>query len=148
MSQKRFYRSGELARRFGISPDTLRHYERMGLMVPTPRSSNRYRAYPPQTIDRLNLIRTALSVGFTIRELSEILQARDQGKIPCKKVRDLAVQKLHSVEAQLRELTEARATLQRTLKDWNHRLNKSSPHRHARLLESLVRTKNKQKGES
>jgi DNA-binding transcriptional MerR regulator len=148
MSQKRFYRSGELARLFGISPDTLRHYERMGLMAEAPRSSNRYREFPAQTIDRLNLIRSALGIGFTIRELSRILNARDRGKIPCKEVRDLALQKLNSVEVRMRELKETQATLERILKDWDHRLKHSSPGQQARLLESLARTKNKTKGES
>lgn len=150
MSQKRFYRSGELARLFGISSDTLRHYERMGLIAATPRSSNRYREYPPQTVGRVNLIRSALAVGFTIRELSHILQARDRGKIPCREVRTLAVQKLQSVEDRLRELKQTRTTLQTILSDWEQRLAKAPNDQPARLLESLARprTMNKRKGES
>ena len=147
MSQKRFFRSGELARLFGISSDTLRHYERMGLIAATPRSSNRYREYPPQTVDRVNLIRSALAVGFTIRELSRILQARDRGRVPCREVRTLAEQKLHSVEERLRELKQTRTALQTLLTDWERRLANTPNDQPARLLESLQhpRTLNKKK---
>jgi len=150
MSEKHFYRSGELARVFGISPDTLRHYERMGLIQRPSRSSNRYREYPLQTIDRINLIRSALSVGFTIRELSRILKARDAGKIPCLEVRDLARQKLELIQDQLQELGKTRAVLQQLLKNWDKQLKQVPIGERAGLLESLAKARavTKRKGES
>jgi DNA-binding transcriptional MerR regulator len=150
MSEKQFYRSGELARLFGISPDTLRHYERMGLIQRPRRSANRYREYPKQAIDRITLIRSALSVGFTIRELSRILRARDGGKIPCLEVRDLAKKKLAGVEERLKELHETRAILQQLLIDWDKQLKRAPAGERAGLLESLARSRTvtKRKGES
>jgi len=94
MSEKRFYRSGELAAIFGISADTLHYYERMQLLPAPVRSANLSRKYPASAVQRIRLIRAALSIGFTVEELARILKNRDAGGVPCKEVRQLAVQKL------------------------------------------------------
>jgi DNA-binding transcriptional MerR regulator len=97
-------RSGELARRAGVSPDTLRHYERRGLLPRPPRSAAGYRLYPPEALERVRLIRGALSIGFTVKELAAILSERDRGGAPCRRVRTLAAGKLSQIELQLRAL--------------------------------------------
>jgi DNA-binding transcriptional MerR regulator len=61
-------RSGELAQLAGVSPDTLRHYERKGLLAAPHRSPNGYREYPASALDRVRLIRRALAVGFTLSD--------------------------------------------------------------------------------
>src|SRR6185295_15337497 len=94
ISRRAFYRSGELARLAGVSPDTLRHYERKRLLQRPRRSANGYREYPPSTLDRVHLVRRALAVGFTLDELARILSVRDQGGAPCRQVRALAGEKL------------------------------------------------------
>ena len=81
--ENRALRIGEVARRAGISPDTLRHYERHGLIPKPKRTAAGYRMFSPDVIERVRLIRSALSVGFTIRELSRILGIRDRGGVPC-----------------------------------------------------------------
>lgn len=98
MSHKtRTLRSGELARAAGVSTDTLRHYERMGVLPQAPRSRSAYRAYPPESLDRVKLVQHALRLGFTLAELAEILQARDRGGAPCKRVLGLLEDKLVSL---------------------------------------------------
>ena len=57
---------GELAAAMGVSSDTLRHYERKGVIGPPVRAANGYRLYPAQTLERLRMVRRALAVGFTI----------------------------------------------------------------------------------
>jgi len=69
-------RAGEVARLTGGGADTLRHYERKGLLLPR-RSSNDYRAYPYHALERVILIRNALAVGFGLDELAHILKIRD-----------------------------------------------------------------------
>jgi DNA-binding transcriptional MerR regulator len=83
-------RSGQLARLIRVSPDTVRHYERLGLLSAPPRTSNGYRDYPPQAVERVRLIRRALSAGFSLPELKTILRIRDQGGVPCQRVRVMA----------------------------------------------------------
>jgi len=132
-------RSSELARAAGVSTDTLRHYERKGLLKPR-RSPNGYRAYDPDSLDRVRLIRRALSVGFKLDELARVLSIRDRGGAPCREVRALAATKLESMEAQLRDLTLLRDELRRLLATWDRRLTATPSGKRAHLLDDLAET--------
>ena len=129
--------SGELADLAGVSRDTLRHYERKGVLPRPLRGHNAYRQYPPEALQRVQLVRRALSVGFTLDELAKVLKVRDAGGAPCEEVRKLAAQKLLDVQDQLRELTTLRDELQETLSDWDARLARGAQGKRANLLESL-----------
>lgn len=133
----RYLSSGQLAELAGVSTDTLRHYERKGVLGRPRRGSNGYRQYPSEALQRVQLVRRALSVGFTLDELARILKVRDQGGAPCEEVRRLAAQKLSNVETQLRELTTLRNDLRVTLRNWDVRLAARSNGERAGLLESL-----------
>jgi len=129
--------SGELAESAGVSRDTLRHYERKGVLPRPLRGHNGYRKYPPGALQRVQLVRRALSVGFTLDELAKVLKVRDAGGAPCEEVRRIATQKLLNVQEQLRELTALRDDLQETLSDWDTRLAHQANGKRANLLESL-----------
>src|ERR1039457_1372621 len=133
-------RSGELARLCGVSTDTLRHYERVGVLARAPRTKSGYRQYPPSALDRVRLVRRAISVGFTLEELARLQRIRDKGGAPCRQVRDLALSKLEEVERRLEELTHVRDHLQMLLKDWDERLGRTAPGQRAGLLDSLGRS--------
>ena len=137
-SKRAYLRSGELARFAGVSPDTLRHYGRKGLLARPRRSANGYREYPASALDRVHLVRRALGVGFTLDELARILVVRDRGGAPCQQVRALAGKKLAEVETRLAELTALRGELQVLLKNWDALLAKNPLPERAGLLESLV----------
>ena len=79
--------AGELARLAGVSTDTLRHYERKGLLPAPQRAANGYRQYAAGSLDRVRLIRRALAIGFTIDELAVILKERDRGHAPAQAAR-------------------------------------------------------------
>jgi DNA-binding transcriptional MerR regulator len=133
-------RSGELAQLSGVSTDTLRHYERIGVLAKAPRTQSGYRQYPPSALDRVRLVRRAISVGFTLEELARVLRIRDKGGAPCRQVRDLALSKLEEVERRLEELVLVRDHLQMLLKDWDDRLARTAPGQRAGLLDSLGRS--------
>jgi DNA-binding transcriptional MerR regulator len=133
-----FLRSCELARLAGVSTDTLRHYERKGLLVAVRRSANGYREYPQSALARVRLIRRALSVGFTLGELSRILKLRDKGGAPCREVRALAEKKLSEVENQLTQIMALRDDLRSMLKDWDALLSDSGANERSGLLEALA----------
>lgn len=139
--KKESYLSGELAELTGVSTDTLRHYERKGVLPSPERTHNGYRRYPLEALERVRLVRRALSVGFTLDEMASILKARDQGKAPCREVRDLAGKKLTQVETRLLELKTLRKELRATLDDWNARLSKAAPGERVGLLEALSNQK-------
>jgi DNA-binding transcriptional MerR regulator len=132
-------RSGELAQAAGISSDTLRHYERLGILKKPPRTDGGYRAYPADALDRVNLIRNALASGFTLRELTTILQVRDGGGAPCQHVAELAREKVNQLEIQITQLARLRDSLKLTIREWDVRLKRMPKGGHARLLESLPR---------
>jgi DNA-binding transcriptional MerR regulator len=127
--------SGDLAKLMGISPDTLRLYERKGLIHCPPRTAAGYRCYPPEAVDRIRLIRSALSVGFTLHELAEILAIRDGGGFPCARVRELAEDKLRNLERHARELGVFRRQLKTILGQWDRTLKKTASGKRAGLLE-------------
>ena len=129
--------SGELSRLAGISTDTLRHYERLGVLPKPPRTNGGYRDYPPNSLMRVQLVQSALKVGFSLPELATILRMRDRGVVPCHRVRAIAEQKLREVKQQINDLLGMRDQLERILKDWDARLARTGKGKPARLLESL-----------
>lgn len=131
------WRIGELAKATSVSTDTLRHYERKGVLR-SQRSSNGYREYPENALERVRMIRQALAVGFTLDELSTIFKVFDGGGAPCQQVRSLAVQKLAEVETHLQEVTKLRNDLRVALKDWDDRLAKTAMGQPAGLLKALA----------
>ncbi len=137
MEKKVSLRAGELARAAGVSTDTLRHYERKGVLPRPRRAANGYRQYTPDALARVLLVRRALAVGFTLEELARVLAARDRGAAPCREVRALAAGKLAEVEERLAQLAELRGELRVTLDEWDARLARTSDGGRAGLLESL-----------
>lgn len=130
-------RSGQLAYLVGLSPDSLRHYERVGVLPRPQRTSAGYRLYPPGALERVRMIRRALCVGFTLAELARIFRVRERGGVPCRDVCALGETKLADVERRLRELTALRAQLRTILRDWARRLARNPKNRPAGLLAAL-----------
>ena len=137
-SKKTYVRAGELARAAGVSTDTLRHYERKGVLGTPRRSVNGYREYPPGALERVLLVRRALAFGFTLDELAHILRTRERGGAPCREVRALAAGKLAEVESRLKELRTLRGELRAILGEWDERLSSIADGGRAGLLESLA----------
>ena len=131
------YRSGELAKLTGVSSDTLRFYERNRLLPLAPRAPNGYRCYPPESLERVLLIRRALGLGFSVAELARVLKARDSGAAPCKTVRALAGEKLEQIKSQMKELLRFRKELTRVIKDWDSRLDGAPSGKPLHLLETI-----------
>lgn len=130
--------AGELAKESGVSTDTLRHYERKGVLRRPLRGNNGYRLYPKNALERVRLVRRALSVGFTLDELARILGERDKGGSPCREVHKLATEKLDRVEEQLTTLKALRDDLRQTIADWDKRLSTAVSGSQSRLLENLA----------
>ena len=122
------YQIGELAARSGLTPDTLRYYERLGLLAPAKRTSGGFRVYPAETVDRLRFVKQAQMVGLTLHEIAALVTYRDAGGLNrCGQVRDLLRTKLEEVEGKLREFEEFRQTLSQYLRDCDQTLAES-PH--------------------
>jgi len=134
-------RIGEVAAACGVSVDTIRHYERVGVLRDVERSGNGYRLYTAASVDRVRLVRRALLLGFTLEELSRILRQRDSGLAPCRQVRALAARKLADLDDRIAELLSLRDTLSHTVDSWDALLAGTAEGQPAHLLESLAERK-------
>ncbi len=131
-------RSGALAKATGMSPDTIRHYERIGILPRALRTESGYRAYPQDAIDRVRVVQRALRIGFTLAELSDILKTRDAGGAPCHRVYALTKEKLSAVQADLKMLKKTEKDLKELLADWKGRIRKAGPGQKSHLLTTLT----------
>lgn len=131
-------RSGELARLTGVSADTLRYYEKLGILPTSQRTDGGYRMFPPSSVERVRLAQRALQLGFSLTELSEILRSRDNGGVPCHRVLNLAEGKLRALSQQIEELRRTEAYMRKLVQDWTNELKHTPPGSKAMLLHSLV----------
>jgi len=108
-------RVAQLAEAVGVSPDTIRFYEREGLLSHPPRTPAGYRHYPPETIDRIHFIQGCQRLGLRLREIAELLSIRDTGTCPCEPAEQLLARRITELDAELARLTTLRAELIRTV---------------------------------
>lgn len=100
---------GQLAKQVGVGIDTIRYYERSGLLPPSERSPSGYRRYTPMDISRLHFIRRAQLLGFTLLEIKELLALSSQGDVTA--VKRSAGIKLAAIDARIADLLRIREGL-------------------------------------
>ena len=103
---------GQLANQAGVNSETIRYYEKIGLMPNPARSAGGHRMYDQSHLKRLSFIRRSRGLGFTLQEIRELLQLVDGGNYTCAEVRDRTVVHLDDVSRKIRDLQK----MQRTLK--------------------------------
>lgn len=130
-------RIGELAQLTGVSRDTIRYYERLGIMPRPHRSANGYREYPSMAGNRLRLIRNAVQLGFPLHEIAKVLRIRDAGGAPCRQVRDYAHTLVAEIDQRIAQLKSEKTAMVRMIKGWNAMLEATGDKTPARLLERL-----------
>jgi DNA-binding transcriptional MerR regulator len=134
---------GEVARLTNVSVDTVRHYERQGLLNNISRTASGYRVYSSDAVEQIRLIRSALDVGFTIAELSRIFKTRHAGGAPCAEVRTMAGVKLRDLERDIAKMQSLRRELRTLIRRWDGILKTTRPGQPAHLLQVLVSHKSK-----
>jgi len=113
---------GELADAAGLPSQTIRFYERKGLLPEPERGANGYRTYDPSMLTRLNFVQTAQAAGLTLAEIASIIDLRDDGTVPCAHVASLIDRKLANVRARMKDLAVLETELE-SLIDRSHRLD-------------------------
>lgn len=136
-SEKDVLLIGKLANLTAVSRDTLRHYERKGVLPRPVRSPKGYRLYSASLVERVRLIRRALAVGFTLDEIARIFAERERGNAPCRDVYALAATKLENVKLRLGEMEKLRDDLENLVFEWDKKLEKVSEDTPVHLLEDL-----------
>lgn len=104
-------RTSELAGRAGVNAETLRYYERRGLLDEPPRSPGGYRDYPATAVELLRFVKRAQQLGFTLDEVEELLHLNRGGPDSCEAVRVLAVARQADLEARIADLRRMRDSL-------------------------------------
>jgi MerR family transcriptional regulator, copper efflux regulator len=109
----RALRSGELARRAGVGVETLRFYERCGLLDKPVRTPTGYRQYPEHEVERVRFIRRARNLGFSLAEIRHFFELSERPRGNCIDLCDAVDAKLDELQDRIRELTEKRRSLER-----------------------------------
>ena len=135
---ERAYRIGDLAKRAGVSPDTIRHYERTRLLPAAPRDANGYRRFSSAALQRVLVIQCALDAGFTLNDLRRVFRVRDAGGAPCREVYAIAERRLIELRTRIDDLRALESSLRSTLGDWRRRLDRNTPGVRAGLLDSFA----------
>ena len=108
---------GTLSRRTGVNIETIRYYERIGLIPPPPRTDSGRRLYGPEETRRLTFIRHARELGFDISAIRIMLDLQDVPEASCKQVSQIATDQLEVVESRIRRLLGLRTELTRMIKE-------------------------------
>ena|SRR5215207_3695253 len=104
-------RVAELGEAVGLSPDTIRYYERAGLLPPPARTPAGYRTYDDGAIDRLRFIQGAQRLGLRLRDIADLLAIRDTGTCPCEPAEQLLRRRLAEVDAEMARLGALRTQM-------------------------------------
>ncbi|HEB96504.1 MAG TPA: Hg(II)-responsive transcriptional regulator [Sedimenticola thiotaurini] len=101
---------GRLARAAGVNVETIRYYQRIGLVTEPPRPARGYRRYPSTTVDRIRFIKRAQELGFSLGEIRELLALDDAA---CQEARQIAERKLKTIQKRIRDLAAMENELHR-----------------------------------
>ena len=104
---------GQLAEQAGIGVETIRFYEREGLIPDPPRRASGYRTYGPDSVNRLRFITNAKELGFSLKEINDLLSLRVGNGVSCADLRERAQQKLSDIHAKIQSLNRMKRGLER-----------------------------------
>jgi DNA-binding transcriptional MerR regulator len=110
-------RVSELAAAVGVAPDTIRYYERAGLLPAPARTPAGYRAYDEAAIDRIRFIQGTQRFGLKLRDIADLLAIRDTGECPCEPAEQLLTRRLAELDAELARLTALRRNMAAMLEE-------------------------------
>ncbi len=125
---------GKLAGAAGVSPNTVRFYEKQGLMPVPPKTESGYRAYDPGDVERLLFIKQAQHCGFTLTEIKALLQLRDEQSSCCNDVRSKVIEKKLELEARIKAMREMSRALDGLIAECH---NGSRPTQDCAILHAL-----------
>lgn len=110
---------GEITKKTGTSVDTVRYYEKQGLLDKPARSDGGFRLYPEETIQKLRFIKKAQELGLTLKEIKGIMRRSQEGLKPCcSLVRGLFTDKIKEFESKIKELQQMKRNLEGLLSHW------------------------------
>ena len=112
---------GEFAKQTGVSVSTLRYYESLGLLEPSQRAENGYRYYENAAIFKIQFIKKAQALQFSLTDIKQILTTCEQGNSACLTVKKLLNEKIDQVDSQIQQLHEFKEELEKYRERWSER---------------------------
>lgn len=108
----------ELAKRYDVNADTVRHYVRSGLLLPNIDPNNGYKLFNQTQQKKLGFILKAKSLGFSLQDIKTILEQAQAGQSPCPNVREIMAERLKETEKKLIEMQNTYLAMQNAVKQW------------------------------
>lgn len=108
---QRHYSRGQLSKQSGVNSETIRYYEKIGLLRSPGRTIGGHRIYKDQHLKQISFIRRSRELGFTLKEIESLQDLVDSGDYSCETVRDLTVAHLTEVDQKIADLQKIRSTL-------------------------------------
>ncbi|KAI9135092.1 heavy metal-responsive transcriptional regulator [Acaryochloris sp. CCMEE 5410] len=108
---------GEVRRQTGVAVGALRYYESLGL-IHSDRGDNGYRYYPQETVQQVQFIKKAQTLGFSLEEIREILNIHQQGDIPCERVQSMLQDKIEQLDHQIQQMMSFKSELEEYRDRW------------------------------
>lgn len=127
---------GKLAKQTGVAVETLRYYERRGLLPEAERTTAGYRLFRPEAAQRLRFIRRAQALGFSLDEIAELLSLSDDPERSASEVKNVTRNKIADIESRIRDLQR----MKRALVKMDQQCSGHGPTRHCPILASLGET--------
>ncbi|MEO5860452.1 MAG: heavy metal-responsive transcriptional regulator [Pyrinomonadaceae bacterium] len=121
------YKIGEVSKRSGVGIETLRFYEKSGLVDRPSRTASGYRVYDASILERLSFIKKAQLLGFTLDDIRELIDHKRMGENPCREVRSKVKSRLEELDDRIRQMKLYRDELAASLNKWE-RVGESPGH--------------------
>jgi DNA-binding transcriptional MerR regulator len=117
-ARKTALKIGEVSRLSGIGIEALRFYEKQGLLGRPARTESGYRLYDAEVLERLEFIKRAQVLGFSLAEIARIISHKHAGQSPCAEVRDIVRARLQEIDERIRQMRRYRKELATALDEW------------------------------
>ncbi|CAM3594419.1 Hg(II)-responsive transcriptional regulator [Brevibacillus invocatus] len=129
------YRVGEIAEKCNVNKETIRYYERLGLIPEPDRTEKGYRMYSQQTVDRLNFIKRMQELGFTLHEIDKLLGVVDRDEVKCRDMYDFTVLKIDDIQRKIEDLKR----IEKMLMDLKERCPENKDIYECPIIETLMK---------
>lgn len=117
----------DLAKKVDVTPETVRHYVRIGLLSPERNQSNGYKIFNGNDIRRIRFIRQAKSLGFTLKEIGKILECSLRRSFPCPQLGKIIERRIIENKSKLEELIHLQRRMEGALKEWEDSMSDAYP---------------------
>lgn len=129
------FRIGELADKCGVNKETIRYYERLGLIPEPERTEKGYRMYSQQMVDRLHFIKRMQELGFTLNEIDKLLGVVDHDEAKCRDMYDFTILKIEDIQRKIEDLKR----IERMLMDLKERCPENKYIYECPIIETLMK---------